>query len=65
MNKNEEKDIAELIRCYVHYDNLVINLQKQTQNSRIVRDDYESRIIKQLRDTIIQKYLRFITSILF
>jgi len=46
----EQEDLANLIRNYVHYDNLVINLQKQTQNSRIVRDDFENRIIKQLRD---------------
>ena len=50
MNQVVEKDdIANLIRNYVHYDNLASNFQKQTQNARIVRDDFERRIINELK----------------
>lgn len=45
----EKEDIANLIRNYVHYDNLASNFQKQTQNARIVRDDFERRIINELK----------------
>ena len=45
----QKEDIANLIRNYVHYDNLVTNFQKQTQNARIVRDDFETRIINDLK----------------
>lgn len=45
----EKEDIANLIRNYVHYDNLVSGFQKQTQNARIVRDDFETRIINELK----------------
>ena len=45
----EKEDIANLIRNYVHYDNLASNFQKQTQNARIVRDDFERRIIHELK----------------
>jgi len=49
MSINKE-DLSNLIRNYVHYDNLTSTLNKQTQNARIVRDDFEQRIIKELRD---------------
>jgi hypothetical protein len=45
----QKEDIANLIRNYVHYDNLVSNFQKQTANARIVRDDFEKRIINELK----------------
>jgi hypothetical protein len=45
----EKEDIANLIRNYVHYDNLVSNFHKQTQNARIVRDSFEQRIINDLK----------------
>jgi len=45
VNKDE---IANLVRSYVHYDNLVTSLNKQTQNARVVRDEFERRIIKEL-----------------
>jgi hypothetical protein len=47
----EKEDIANLIRNYVHYDNLSSNFQKQTQNARIVRDSFEKRIIDELKRT--------------
>ena len=49
MNIQQKEDIANLIRNYVHYDNLTSTLQKQTQNARIVRDDFEKRIIHELK----------------
>jgi hypothetical protein len=43
-----KEEIANLVRSYVHYDNLTISLNKQTQNARTVRDEFEKRIIKEL-----------------
>ena len=45
-----KEDIANLVRSYVHYDNLTASLNKQTQNARTVRDEFEKRIIKELDD---------------
>ena len=52
-------DIANLVRSYVHYDNLTSSLQKQTNNARNIRDEYENRIIntleeKNMKNAIIQ-----------
>ena len=43
-------DIASLIRKYVHYDNLAATFFKQTQQARSVRDDYEKKIIEELKN---------------
>lgn len=43
-----KEEIANLVRSYVHYDNLTVSLNKQTQNARTVRDEFERRIIKEL-----------------
>lgn len=45
-----KEDVANLVRSYVHYDNLTSSLQKQTNNARIVRDEFENRIIKTLEE---------------
>ena len=45
-----KEDIASLVRNYVHYDNLTTTFNKQTQNARSVRDDYEKRIIHELKN---------------
>ena len=45
-----KEDIANLVRSYVPYDNLTVSLNKQTQNARTVRDEFEKRIIKELDD---------------
>ena len=50
MNSIVKDDIANLVRNYVHYDNLAMSLHKQTNNARIVRDDFEKRIINQLKN---------------
>lgn len=47
-------DIASLIRKYVHYDNLAATFFKQTQQARSVRDDYEKRIIEELKNKNMQ-----------
>ena len=44
-----KEDVASLVRNYVHYDNLSSTLNKQTQDARAVRDDYEKRIIDELK----------------
>jgi hypothetical protein len=43
------QDLANLVRNWVHYDNLTTTFSKQTQNARRVRDDFEERILQQLR----------------
>lgn len=45
-----KEDIASLVRNYVHYDNLATTFNKQTQSARAVRDDYEKRIIVELKN---------------
>lgn len=42
-------DLAHLVRNYVHYDNLATGLYRQTVNARKVRDDFEQRILTNLR----------------
>ena len=49
-----KEDIASLIRKYVHYDNLAATFFKQTQQARSVRDDYEKRIIEELKNKNMQ-----------
>jgi hypothetical protein len=44
-----KEDVASLIRNYVHYDNLTSTFNKQAHNARTVRDDYEKRIITELK----------------
>jgi len=50
MNSLVKDNIANLVRNYVHYDNLAMSLHKQTNNARIVRDDFEKRIINELKN---------------
>lgn len=45
-----KEDVGNLVRSYVHYDNLTSSLQKQTNNARTVRDEFENRIIKILEE---------------
>ncbi len=42
-------DLAHLVRNYVHYDNLATGLYRQTANARKVRDDFENKILTNLR----------------
>lgn len=43
------QDLAHLVRNYVHYDNLATGLYRQTVNARRVRDDFEDKILTNLR----------------
>lgn len=45
------QDLAFLVRNYVHYDNLATGLYRQTVNARRVRDDFEGRILNNLRSS--------------
>lgn len=46
---NQKEDLTNLVRNYVHYDNLTGTFQKQLVNARTVRNDFEERIIKELQ----------------
>lgn len=43
------QDLAYLVRNYVHYDNLATGLYRQTVNARKIRDDFETKILNNLR----------------
>jgi hypothetical protein len=43
------QELGNLVRNWVHYDNLTTSLSKQTSNARKVRDDFEGKILDQLR----------------
>jgi hypothetical protein len=43
------QDLAHYVRNYVHYDNLATGLYRQTVNARKVRDDFEDKILADLR----------------
>lgn len=40
--------LGNLVRNYVHYDNLASSLGKQLQNARKVKDQFEDQIIQSL-----------------
>jgi hypothetical protein len=42
-------ELSSWVRNYVHYDNLANNYSKQATGARKLRDDYEGRIIQNLR----------------
>jgi hypothetical protein len=42
-------EFANLIRSWIHYDNLTTSLTKQASNSRKLRDNYEENIIQSLQ----------------
>lgn len=43
------QDIAHSVRNYIHYDNLATGLYRQTVNARKVRDEFEEKILSDLR----------------
>jgi hypothetical protein len=43
--------LGDLIRHWVHYDNLATSLNKQTTNVRKLRDTYETRILGLLEES--------------
>ena len=46
---NQSQQFATWVRNYVHYDNLASNYSKQASGARKLKDDFESRIINNLR----------------
>lgn len=44
------QDLPLLVRNYVHYDNLATSLYRQTVNARRARDDFEGKILTNLRN---------------
>ena len=44
----DTNQLGNWVRNYVHYDNLASSLQKQLQNARKVKDDFETKIISTL-----------------
>lgn len=47
---NQQPELSQLVRSYVHYGNLVDNYSKQAGGARKLRDGFESQIIKTLRN---------------
>lgn len=45
----QQNDISTMVRNYVHYDNLANNYSKQASGARKLRDEFESKIITNLR----------------
>jgi len=44
-----QTDLTTLVRNYVHYDNLTNNYTKQISGARKLRNDFEDKIIQNLR----------------
>ena len=47
-------EFASWVRNYVHYDNLTTQFTKQASGSRKLRDEFEDRIIQNLRSNNMQ-----------
>lgn len=45
----DTNQLGNWVRSYVHYDNLASSLQKQLQNARKVKDEFETKIIQSLQ----------------
>jgi hypothetical protein len=43
------QEVGFLVRNWVHYDSLALNLYRQTVNARKVRDEFEQKILETLR----------------
>ena len=46
----DRNQFGDLVRNWVHYDNLASNLNRQIQNARKVKDEFETKIMNSLRD---------------
>lgn len=49
-NSNNPNDIANLIRNWIHYDNMAASFYKQTLNARKIRSEYETKIHDNLNN---------------
>lgn len=45
----QTQELANLVRNWVHFDNLATSLSKQASNARKLRDDFESTVITMLQ----------------
>lgn len=52
LNTNE---FANMVRNWVHYDNLATNLNRQVQNARKLKDEFEQQIIGMLKGSKMEK----------
>ena len=46
----DKNQFGDLVRNWVHYDNLALNLNRQIQNARKVKDEFEVKIMNSLKD---------------
>lgn len=49
MGTQPQNEFASWVRNYVHYDNLAAQYNKQAAGARKLRDDYEGKVIQNLR----------------
>ena len=52
MNTSE---LAVWVRNWVHYDNLALGLNRQAQNARHLREDFEIKVIDFLKGNSMEK----------
>jgi hypothetical protein len=45
----QQNDLTAFVRNYIHYDNLTNNYNKQITGARKLRNEFEHKIIQQLR----------------
>jgi hypothetical protein len=45
---NPSNDLADAVRNWVHFDNLSENLNKQVQNARTLRGQYEQKVLNHM-----------------
>lgn len=48
-NSNTQQEFGSWVRNYVHYDNLASTYTKQATGARKLRDEYETKVIQNLR----------------
>ena len=58
---NESQQFATWVRNFIHYDNLASNYSKQASGARKLKDDFESRIINNLRQNNMQNAIIQVT----
>jgi len=46
----DRNQFGDLVRNWVHYDNLAVNLNRQIQNARKVKEEFEVKIMNSLKD---------------
>jgi predicted patatin/cPLA2 family phospholipase len=46
----DRTQFGDLVRNWVHYDNLAVNLNRQIQNARKVKEEFEVKIMNALKE---------------